>query len=107
MLDFKEISKDGTEFELLIREGLEVHWEGVGPDNGKDLVAIEMAKGVIGDFERKWVIQCKDFANSGKTVGTNEIIDVKGTCDMVGATAYLLVGSTHATSSLIKKFKET
>lgn len=42
MIDFKELDKDGNDFELLIREllynkGLEVYWSGKGIDGGKDL----------------------------------------------------------------------
>ena len=48
MLDFKEI-KDGTQFEIFIRElliayGLRTYWSGVGPDDGKDLLCIELQK---------------------------------------------------------------
>lgn len=61
MLDFKELNKDGSHFEQLVREillrsGFEVHWTGVGPDQGRDLVAIEHADGTLKPFARKWLV---------------------------------------------------
>ena len=45
MLDFSEISTDGTQFELLLREilfSLDYHviWSGVGADGGRDLLGV-------------------------------------------------------------------
>ena len=57
MFDFKELPKDGTAFELLVREllyrrGLEVYWTGKGPDGGKDIVCIERIAGNFNTFEK-------------------------------------------------------
>ncbi len=46
MLNFKELSEDGNELELLIREillvkGYKVQWSGKGPDGGKDLICFK------------------------------------------------------------------
>ena len=56
MLDFKEI-KDGTQFEIFIRElliayGLRTYWSGVGPDGGKDLLCIELQKAFLKTLKR-------------------------------------------------------
>ena len=74
MLDFKEIDKNGDDFELLIREllynkGLEVYWGGKGPDGGKDLLCIERYQSYFKWFTRRWLVQCKHNAHSGKAVG--------------------------------------
>lgn len=55
MIDFTELPTDGIKFEklvreLLIRSGFEVHWTGVGPDGGRDLVVIEQAQGALTRF---------------------------------------------------------
>jgi len=49
-IDFKELDADGIHLELLVQElmlleGLDVHWEGVGPDNKKDLAVLERVNG--------------------------------------------------------------
>jgi len=46
MLDFRELPKDGQDFELLIREllfriGVRPFWSGRGPDGGRDLLCDE------------------------------------------------------------------
>ncbi len=77
MLDFKEL-QDGNTFELLVREllyrrGLEVYWTGKGPDGGKDLVCVEKVVGNFNIFEKRWVVQCKHNAHSGRAVSPKEI----------------------------------
>ena len=53
MLDFSEISTDGTQFELLLREILfslnyHVVWSGVGADGGRDLLVREEIQSIFG-----------------------------------------------------------
>lgn len=111
MIDFKELPEDGNAFEQLIREMLlfyDLHpqWSGKGPDQGRDIIATEILRGPLGDFERKWLVQCKHFAHSRKSVGRTDVGDVVGDCRQVGAQAYLLACSTQPSSSLITKLKE-
>lgn len=77
MINFKELSSSGDEFELLVREllynkGLEVYWSGKGPDGGKDLLCIERNNSCFKTSTKKWLVQCKHNANSGKAVGILE-----------------------------------
>lgn len=79
MIDYKELPTDGTAFELLIREllyrrGLEVYWTGKGPDGGRDIVWIERVKGNFTTFEKRWIVQCKHHAHSGKAVSDQEVM---------------------------------
>lgn len=72
MIDFKELPQDGTAFEQFIREmcliyDLHPQWTGKGPDQGRDILITEKARGSIGDFTRRWLVQCKHFAHSGKS----------------------------------------
>ena len=58
MLDFKELSKDGQDLELLTREilfslGHRVYWIGRGPDSGKDLVFIEEYKSIFAPSSKR------------------------------------------------------
>lgn len=110
MIDFKELREDGVDFEQLIRElllaeGLEVHWTGVGPDGDKDLIVIETYKGRLGSIKRKWVVQCKHNAHSGKSVSKDDL-NIMETCLAVDADGFLLACSTQPTSALVRHFKE-
>lgn len=111
MLNFNELSTDGTDLERLtreifVREGFEVHWTGKGPDGGRDLIVVERADGPLGSFERTWLVQCKHFAQSGKSVGKDEANSIIVDCARVKADGYLLVCTTALTSGLITAFKE-
>lgn len=71
MLNFRELSKDGTDLERLVREifvreGYETHWTEKGPDGGRDLLVVEKVQGPLSKFERTWLVQCKHNAHSGK-----------------------------------------
>ncbi|MCF2716842.1 restriction endonuclease [Paenibacillus sp. UKAQ_18] len=111
MLDFKEIGVDGNDFELLIREllfsmGMKTYWSGKGPDGGKDLLCIETLKSKLLTTEKHWLVQCKHFAHSDRSVGGGEIDNIIDLCGQHSATGYMLVCSTYPSSSLVKKLKE-
>jgi len=111
MIDFAELPSDGIKFEQLIREllsrsGFEVHWTGVGPDGGRDIIFIEKSKGQLAPFKRKWLVSCKHYANSGKSVGIDDIADINDACEAVGADGFLLVCSTQPTSSVVRRLEE-
>lgn len=111
MIDFKELSKDGTRFEQLVRElllkkDLRPRWTGVGPDSGRDLLAKEILKGQIKDSSRLWLVECKHYAASGRNVGVGDIIDIRDRCERVGAEGFLLVCSTTISSELSRKLEE-
>lgn len=111
MLDFKELPEDGIKFEqlireLLVREGFETHWTGVGQDGGRDLVLTEKLKGDLSEYERKWLISCKHTATSGKSVGREKAGNIIEDCKAIGAEGYILVTSTQPTASLVTRLEE-
>lgn len=111
MLDFKELSKDGTDLERLareifVREGYETHWTGKGTDGGRDLLVKEKVKGPLSTFERLWLVQCKHKAHSGESVGKAEANSLITDCKRVGATGYLMICTTALTSGLIQAYTE-
>lgn len=111
MLDFRELSQDGTDLERLTREifvneGYEVHWTGKGTDGGRDLIVVEKVKGPLSDFERKWLIQCKHKAHSGQSIGKSEANSLITDCERINATGYLMVCTTALSSGLIQAYKE-
>ena len=111
MIDYTELPQDGRAFEQLIREILLVYdlhpqWSGKGPDQGRDILATEKLEGPMGEAERTWLIQCKHFAHSGRSVGRADVGSVVDDCRQVGAEGYLLACSTHPSASLVTKLKE-
>ena len=80
LLDFKEIPEAGKSsgqqdtFELFARELLSamgfkiIQGPARGPDGGKDLIIEESRSGVIGTTQVKWLVSCKHFAHSGRSV---------------------------------------
>ncbi|MGQ7243165.1 restriction endonuclease [Salinicola sp. V024] len=111
MIDFTELPSDGTMFEQLVRElfirsGFEVHWTGVGPDAGRDLVVTEQAKGSLAPFQRKWLVSCKHYANSGKSVGLQDITDIRDACAAVDAEGFILACSTQPSSTVVRRLDE-
>jgi hypothetical protein len=111
MIDFKELPDDGIKFEQLIREILvlerfETHWTGVGPDGGRDLVIIEHLEGNLSDYKRKWLVSCKHYANSGKSVGREDIGNIIDDCKSINAEGYILACSTQPSSSLVTRLDE-
>ncbi|MBK8015253.1 MAG: restriction endonuclease [Betaproteobacteria bacterium] len=111
MIDFTELPADGVKFEQLIRELLvrsafDVHWTGVGPDGGRDLIAVENVAGLLAPFQRKWLVSCKHFANANRSVGVDDVRDMSDTCAAVGASGFLLACSTQPSSALVRRFEE-
>ncbi|WP_026625805.1 restriction endonuclease [Dysgonomonas capnocytophagoides] len=111
MIDFKELPEDGILFEQLIREllvleGFETHWTGVGQDGGRDLIVVEKLKGELSEYERKWLISCKHTANSGKSLGREQAGNITEDCRAIGAEGYILACSTQPTASLVTRLEE-
>lgn len=112
MLDYSELPKDGILFEqllreVLVREGFEVHWTGVGNDGGRDLIFLERAKGHLSTFEKRWIVSCK-HSSIGKTIGQDNIVfsSLMDACKSVDATGILLAVSTQLSSSVLKRIED-
>ena len=110
-MDFSELPADGIMFEQLVREllvasGFDVHWTGVGADNGRDLVVWERAEGALAAFERKWVVSCKHKASSRRSVGVDDVVNISDICAAAGATGFLLVCSTQPSASVVQRLEE-
>jgi len=108
MLDFKELSKDGNDLELLIREilltkGYRVHWSGKGPDGGKDLLCFEERDSEFLADVKTWLIQCKHKAHGGGSIGIGDLDDIVDSCNHHKAKGYLLVTSTYPSSKVIER----
>ncbi|HIC1936937.1 TPA: restriction endonuclease [Citrobacter freundii] len=110
MLNFKELSTDGQDLELLMREilfglGHKVYWSGKGPDAGKDLIFVEDFKSDFSPASRKWLVQCKHKAVSGNSVGISDLDDIISSCFQHECNGYLLVTSTYPSSTVTQRLE--
>ena len=111
IIDFKELasakgsSPAGEDFEGLVRElgkqlGFKPEWSGRGADHGRDLLFTERRKGALGANELQWLVSCKDFATSGRSVTEEAVGSVSDKVRQHGATGFLLATTTTASSGL-------
>lgn len=110
MLDFTELSNDGQDLELLVREllfsiGYKVYWSGRGPDGGRDLVCIEETNSIFMQTSKKWLIQCKHKAVSGASVGVADLDDIVTSCAQHECDGYVLITSTQPSSSVVTRLE--
>ena len=99
-IDFTRIST-GDDFELLCRDVLKSKGinilanPAVGPDQGKDILVEVESKDELGTKEKlKYVVQCKHYAKSGKSVQESNLGDFRSICDKHNANGYFLITST-------------
>jgi formylglycine-generating enzyme required for sulfatase activity len=112
-IDFTRI-ESGEEFELLCEDLLQamgftvVQQPARGPEGGKDLIVGEVVRDKIGFAEeRKWLVQCKHYAQSGRAVGFKEVANYRDAMDQYKVQRYLLITSTLPTEDLRVKFEAT
>ncbi len=92
--------------------GYHITWSGRGPDGGQDLLLEEPGEGLFGTKKRTWLISCKHTAHAnkgkGRSVSGEDVGSDGGIVDAVmqhKADGYLLVCSTQASSSLVKRLE--
>jgi len=110
LLDFTELSTDGQDLELLVREilfrrGFSVYWSGRGVDGGRDLICVEHRSSFLLPDNKRWLIQCKHNAVSGKAVGKADLDNVIDGCQQHQCQAYLLVCSTYPSSGVVQRLE--
>ena len=109
-IDFRELSTgfQGERLEQLIRllalkMDMDVEWAGRGSDGGRDLIIIEEITGPISKEKIRWLVQCKDRVQSGKSVHEGEIPDISDKVIQHGTSGFLLVTTTTVSSALKEK----
>ena len=105
-IDFTEL-ESGDDFELLIREllynkGLEVYWSGKGPDGGRDLLCIENYNSEFKNSSKRWLVQCKNNAKSGNSVGREDLGTIVNDCNIHNAEGYILICSIYPSSAAVE-----
>ena len=78
MIDFTEIDYKSDGWELFARDYLVESGFFIdstvnrGPDQGKDMLVIEHLRGLVGKYQMRWLVSCKHFAKSKKSVSETE-----------------------------------
>jgi len=111
-VDFKEIptAKGGQEgqdaWALFTREfftALHIDVEegpDRGPDSGRDLLIAEARKGILGSGQHRWLVSCKHYAHSNKSVSNRDEPDVLGRVSKFKADGFIGFYSTIPSSEL-------
>jgi hypothetical protein len=105
MINFSEIS-DGEQWELFARDFLQEFGFFIeqspdrGSDGGKDMLVTERLKGNLGKYEFRWLVSCKHFAGSQKSVGGQDEVNIQERLDSFHADGFIGFYSTLASSGL-------
>jgi hypothetical protein len=107
MINFTEIaSNDGELWELFARDFLQelgfyiVSSPDRGPDGGKDLIITEELKGNLGNYKFRWLVSCKHFASSNRSVQETDEINIQERVDSYNADGFIGFYSTISSSGL-------
>jgi len=117
MIDFKEIAQANTggghqdQFELFARDFLEAIGYRIdrhpdrGADGKKDLIVSETRTGIGGETTIKWLVSCKHYAHSGKSVSDTDEPDILDRVNAHDCNGFIGVYSTIPSSSLSNKLE--
>lgn len=117
ILDFKEIPEANKNsglqdsFELFSRDFLEVLGFKIirqpdrGADGKKDIVVREIRTGLVGETNVDWLVSCKHFAHSGKSVSDKDEPDILDRVKAHNCRGFLGVYSTLPSSGLSNKLE--
>jgi hypothetical protein len=111
MIDWREIA-DADTWELFARDFLaELGFvieigPGRGPDAGRDLLVSEQLKGTLHTSKFTWLVSCKHFAVSGKSVGTEDETNITDRLEHHSADGFLGFYSTLPSAALISRLQE-
>ncbi len=117
ILDFKEIppAKGGGEqpetFELFARDVLEflgykvVSGPDRGQDGGRDIILVEVRRGVGGESSVRWLVSCKHKAHSNQAVTVDDEKDIRDRVESHKCNGFLGFYSTVPSAPLTKKLE--
>ncbi|MDH5561990.1 MAG: restriction endonuclease [Deltaproteobacteria bacterium] len=106
MIDFKEVDYEGDSWELFARDFLEEVGFFIestpdrGPDGGKDLLVSEELKGKLNKYRFRWLVSCKHFATSGRSVAEKDEPNILERLSSFGADGFIGFYSTVPSSGL-------
>lgn len=110
MVDFVEIP-DGETWELFARDFLEAYGFYIqshpsrGADGGKDLLVVEKLRGRLGNYQLKWLVSCKHYAKSGKSVTETDEPNILERVKSFGADGFIGFYSTLPSSGFAARLE--
>lgn len=110
LIDFREILS-GEQWELFARDFFVSQKfviessPGRGADGGKDLLISEQQTGIIGSNKFTWLVSCKHYATSEKSVGVSDESSILERVKQHKADGFLGFYSTLASSSLVERLE--
>lgn len=105
MINFKEIS-EGETWELFARDFLSelgfyiVSSPDRGPDGGKDMLCSEDLKGALSQYRFNWLVSCKNFASSERSVTEQDEQNIFERLEAFNADGFIGFYSTVPSSGL-------
>ena len=105
MIDFHEIS-DPEKWELFARDFLSALGYIIetspdrGADGGKDLLVIEKINGKFSSYNLRWLVSCKNYIESGRSVSEGDEPNILERCKSFGADGFIGFYSTIPSSGL-------
>lgn len=118
IINFLEIPKANTgsgnqdTFELFARDFFEdlgyriIQGPGRGSDSGRDLIIEERRVGVGGETFVRWLVSCKHYAHSGKSVGVEDETNILDRLNAAKAGGFLTFYSTLPSAGLVTRLQE-
>lgn len=112
MIDYKEIDSDGEVWELFARDFLEEigffveSSPGRGADGGKDLLVTEQLSGNLNKYKFKWLVSCKHYAGSNKSVNERDEINIQERLDSFKADGFIGFYSTVPSAALMTRLEQ-
>lgn len=112
MIDFTEIDSDGEIWELFTRDFLEEigfyveSSPGRGADGGKDLLVTEQLRGNLNKYKFRWLVSCKHYAKSNKSVNERDEINIQERLDSFKADGFIGFYSTVPSAGLMTRLEQ-
>lgn len=108
IIDFRELAAypGGNGLEALVRKlgermGFAPEWTGIGTDGGRDLTFIDVQRGRLAQDSVKWLVSCKDHAESAANVSERDLeCSIIDKAAQHGCSGFLLATTTNVTSGL-------
>ncbi|MFZ0052571.1 MAG: hypothetical protein WAK96_12420, partial [Desulfobaccales bacterium] len=100
MIDFLEIPEDGEQWELFARDFLLESGFFIesapdrGADGGKDMLVSEQLSGNLNKYRFTWLVSCKHFAKSKKSVSESDEPNIRERLEGFAANGFLGFYST-------------
>lgn len=112
MIAFTEILEDGEHWELFARDFLQEQGFYIevtpnrGADGGRDIIVTEKLEGRLGNYEFRWIVSCKHFAKSNKSVQERDELNILERVKGAKADGFIGFYSTLPATGLSSRLKE-